>query len=82
MIRFALALLFAITAVPTLAQQAPSSPPYEPFTVTEQEYKDIFGYLNTQPLGVVEPIAGWLRKKEADAVVAKTKVEEPKKNGQ
>jgi hypothetical protein len=91
MIRFALAILFAIAAIPiiasvivfpTLAQQPPAQPPFEPFTVTEQEYKDIFGYLNTQPLGVVEPIAGWLRKKEAEAVAAKTKVEEPKKNGQ
>jgi hypothetical protein len=59
-----------LAATPAIAQQ-PQPPAYEPFTVTENDYKTLMSYLNTQPLGVVEPIANWLRQQEAEAVKTK-----------
>ena len=61
--------ILLLAAAPAMAQQPPA---YEPFTVTEADYKALMSYLNTQPLGVVEPIANWMRQHEADAVKAKT----------
>jgi len=55
-------LLFIVS--PAIAQQ---QEPYEPFSVTEQEFKGLIEYLGNQPLKVAEPIAQWLRQREAQA---------------
>ncbi len=56
--------LLLLVVSPAIAQQ---QEPYEPFSVTEQEYKGLTEYLGNQPLRMAEPIAQWLRQREAQA---------------
>jgi len=63
-------LLISSSAVAQQQQQEP----YAPITLTEQEYKGLLNHLLTQPMGVVESIVVWLRQKEAQAQVERTKL--------
>ena len=62
------ALLLALLLAPSAcgAQQ-----PFEPFTVTQQDFAAITTYLADQPFKFSEPVMAWLRQKEAAAIEAK-----------
>jgi len=64
-----------------LAQQ--NTPAFEPFSISQDDYAKLSGYLAEQPLKFSEPVMNWLRGKEQEAVMAKQKAaHEPKEGDQ
>lgn len=70
--RLAATALLLILAVPAYAQDKPAAPPrFEPFTVTEQDWQRLQGWLNDQPYKFTQPVLEWAGQLEARAQAAK-----------
>lgn len=63
----AIAMLLTLAA-PAYAQDKPAPPPgFEPFTVTEQDWRQLQAWLNEQPYKFTQPIIEWAGQLETRA---------------
>ena len=68
--RLAIVFLSLLSAISVAQAQQPAPPQFVPFTVNEQDARDLRKFLDEQPMKFGLPVLQWIEAKEQQAILA------------